>query len=165
MTIRPYTPLDKPACIAAFKSNMPRFFAPSELEDYDSWLDTLVTRSAPEAGIDNYFVAEEHGRIIGCGGFHIDLEKAQATMAWGLISNAWHKKGLGRELFLYRINIIRGICPPCTIILDTTQHSFPFFEKLGFRVLKITKDAYGPALDRYDMELPPAVHTAEGGGE
>lgn len=162
MTIRPYTPADKPGCLAAFESNMPRFFAPSELEDYAQWLDSLVARSAPETGIDNYFVAEENGSIIGCGGFYINRDKLEATMAWGLISQAYHKRGLGRQLFLYRINLIRQLCPQCTIILDTTQHSYPFFEKLGFSVTAITNNSYGEGLHRYDMVLKPSTEkTAE----
>ena len=155
MIIRPYTPADKPGCISAFKSNMPRFFAPAELEDYSQWLDSLTARQAPEAGIDNYFVAEDNDRVVGCGGFYLDREKQEATMAWGLISNEHHKKGWGRELFMYRLNVIRSLCVRCRVILDTTQYSFSFFEKIGFGVVKITRDFYGEGLDRYDMELPP----------
>lgn len=157
MIIRPYTPADKPGCIAAFKSNMPRFFAPEELEDYDSWLNALAERGerAHENGIENYYVVEENGEVIGCGGFFADPVKQEAFMAWGLISNAHHKRGLGKELFRYRINAVRSICPQCTIILDTTQHSYLFFEKFGFRVTKITQDSYGPGLHRYDMEQKP----------
>ncbi|RPE12955.1 GNAT family N-acetyltransferase [Chitinophaga lutea] len=161
MIIRPYTPADKPGCISAFESNMPRFFAPAELEDYSRWLDGLAIRDEPEAGIDNYFVAENDGRVIGCGGFYLDREKQEATMAWGLISNEHHKKGWGKELFMYRLNVIRSLCARCRVILDTTQHSFPFFEKIGFNVVKITKDFYGEGLDRYDMELLPATEQSE----
>lgn len=140
----------------AFKSNMPRFFAAAELDDYSRWLDGLIARHQPEAGADNYFVAVSGDRVVGCGGFHLDLEKREATMAWGLISSRHHKKGWGKKLFLHRLHVIRSLCPPCKVILDTTQHSFPFFEKFGFEVVQVTKDFYGEGLDRYDMALLPA---------
>jgi ribosomal protein S18 acetylase RimI-like enzyme len=148
MIIRPYAPADKPACLAAFESNMPRFFAPHELEDYTAWLDAF-------ADGDRYYVAEENGEVIGCGGFNADADKQEAFMAWGLIHNAHHKRGLGKALLLFRLRAIRDICPQCIIKLDTTQHSFPFFEKLGFRTVRITRNFYGEGLDRYDMEQQP----------
>ncbi|AWO00990.1 hypothetical protein DLD77_04380 [Chitinophaga alhagiae] len=175
MIIRPYLPADKAGCLKAFESNIPRFFAPDELTDYAGWLDELAQREpgvppnkdeqAPSdappgntpgaGGVEHYYVVEENGEVIGCGGFFADLQKREATMAWGLITNALHKKGLGKALFLYRLEKIREICPGSTIILDTTQHSCRFFEKLGFRTVRVSKDAYGPGLDRYDMEMRP----------
>ncbi|WP_343701056.1 GNAT family N-acetyltransferase [Chitinophaga sp.] len=157
MIIRPYLPADKAACLEAFESNMPRFFAPDELADYAGWLDELAVRENNEItnGAEHYYVMEENGAITGCGGFSVNLQKQEAFMAWGFITNALHKKGLGKALFLYRLHKIREICPACTIILDTTQHSYPFFEKLGFHTVRITKDSYGPGLDRYDMMLRP----------
>lgn len=185
MIIRPYLPADKAGCLEAFESNMPRFFAPDELADYAGWLDELAVRgynttvnapepppltaagslpaagalppaNAPEANsVEHYYVVEENGAITGCGGFSVNLQKQEAVMAWGFITNALHKKGLGKALFLYRLEKIREICPACTVILDTTQHSYPFFEKLGFHTVRITKDSYGPGLHRYDMMLRP----------
>jgi predicted GNAT family N-acyltransferase len=67
------------------------------------------------------------------------------------VDNALHKKGIGRELLLYRIQLIRSGFPGYPISLDTTQHSYLFFEKMGFKVVKITRDGYGEGLDRYDM--------------
>jgi len=37
--------------------------------------------------------------------------------------------------------------------MDTTQHSFPFYEKHGFKLLKITPNYYTENLHRYDLEL------------
>ena len=39
------------------------------------------------------------------------------------------------------------------VLLDTSQHTFGFFEKLGFVTTKITKDGYTLGLNRYDMKL------------
>lgn len=156
ITIRPYTPTDKPACIAAFKSNMPRFFAPAELPDFEEWLREQDARytSPLKNNNEQYYVALLNKKVIGCGGYYIDTAKQEAKMTWGLITNSLHKRGFGKQLFRYRVNVIRSVCPLCRIGLDTTQHAYSFFGKLGFTVTRITKNGYGPGLDRYDMELP-----------
>lgn len=39
------------------------------------------------------------------------------------------------------------------VALDTSQHTRPFYERLGFRTVRVTPDAYAPGLHRYDMRL------------
>ncbi len=39
------------------------------------------------------------------------------------------------------------------IQLDTSQHTYRFFERFGFNVKQISKNGYGEGLDRYDMIL------------
>lgn len=152
MTIRPYTTTDKSACLEAFRSNMPRFFAPEELKDFDKWLDEQGKRDLRDKN-ECYFVIETDEKIIGCGGYYIRPDKTTAVMTWGLLHQQYHQQGWGKKLLLHRINAIREVCPSCAIQLDTTQHSAPFFGKMGFAVTKVTPDFYGPGLDRYDMEL------------
>ena len=62
-------------------------------------------------------------------------------------------KGFGKKLFEYRFEIIKSKYPECHIILDTTQHTYQFFEKLGFSITQIRKDFYDVGLDRFDMRL------------
>ena len=42
--LRPYTPTDAPACLLLFDSNVPRYFAPHERQDFAT---TCSTQSAP----------------------------------------------------------------------------------------------------------------------
>lgn len=157
MLIRPYTPADHQTCIEIFKSNMPKFFAPHELADFESWLDfkdkAEIAYKSNES--EYYYVIEMDNAVVGCGGFYIPQNGNEARMAWGMVENSVHKKGIGRELFEYRMKQIRLSVPEISIALDTTQFSYPFFEKLGFKVTKIQKDAYAPGLDRYDMVAAP----------
>jgi N-acetylglutamate synthase and related acetyltransferases len=150
MLIRLYTAADRQACIAAFKSNMPKFFMPDELTDFENWLGKVETTN------ESYFVVEQDNEVIGCGGYYIEPDKQTARMTWGLVHNSLHKKGIGKALILHRIAAIKAIAPQCIIGLDTTQHSYTFFEKLGFVTTKITPDSYGEGMHRYDMELNPA---------
>lgn len=152
MTIRPYTAADKPACLDAFRSNMPQFFASEELKDFDAWLDEQGKRDIANKS-ECYFVLTINNMVAGCGGYYVRPDKTTAVMTWGLLHRQYHKQGWGKKLFQYRIAAIREVCPECTIQLDTTQHSAPFFVKMGFAVTKVTPDFYEPGMDRYDMEL------------
>jgi hypothetical protein len=39
------------------------------------------------------------------------------------------------------------------VALETSQHTFGFFEREGFVTEQITRDWYAPGLDRYEMIL------------
>lgn len=126
---------------------------PHELTDFENW---LLEQEKTSTVNDQYFVVEQDNEVIACGGFSIYPDKQLATMTWGLVHNRLHKKGIGKALILHRIAAIRAASPSITIGLDTTQHSYAFFEKLGFITTKITNDSYGEGMHRYDMELRPA---------
>ena len=151
--IRKYHSKDRKRCLELFKSNCPVYFADEELSDFETWLDgqdkevLAYGNSAEEV----YFVIEESQEVIACGGFYIVRNKPLAKMAWGMVDNAHHKKGYGMQLLQYRLDEITKNYPDHAIALATSQHTFPFFEKLGFVVEKITPNGFGEGLDQYDM--------------
>lgn len=129
------------------------FFARSELPQFENWLDgrdkkQLAYRNNDE---EHYYVVEQYNRIIGCGGFYVSIKDKKAIMCWGMIESDLHHKGFGRMFMKYRLELIEKLHPGFTVTLDTTQFSYQFFEKLGFKVTKITKNFYAEGLDRYDM--------------
>jgi N-acetylglutamate synthase-like GNAT family acetyltransferase len=153
MNIRLYQPEDKKACIELFKGNMPKYFATSELPDFEQWLDIQETKKErhKDPVAEQYFVAEIKGELVGCGGFAKIGD--EVTLTWGMVSQTMHGKGLGKELLQYRLDVIRSFFPSASVILDTTQFSYGFFERSGFKVTRIIKDFYGQGLDRYDMKI------------
>ncbi|WP_298708410.1 GNAT family N-acetyltransferase [Chitinophaga sp.] len=156
MLIRPYESSDYDACIAAFKSNMPKYFLPEELPDFTDWLDKYQNGGPFKVeGEAAYFVLEEDGLNVGCGGVFIEPQNNLAGMVWGMVDNRLHKRGIGKKFLLFRIEYIRRHCPACSIKLDTTQHSYPFFEKYGFTIVKYTENGYAEGMHRYDMLLVP----------
>jgi [ribosomal protein S18]-alanine N-acetyltransferase len=157
--IRPYNQYDAPACIHCFQSNIPVFFTESEITDYRRWLNEVWKAASGNSRDERlrYFVIMALDQVVGCGGFAIDPEKKQVVFAWGLLHSVYHKKGFGKALALYRINIIENEYPDFDIVLDTTQHTFGFFEKLGFITEKVTPDFYSKDLDRYDMRRRPRL--------
>jgi ribosomal protein S18 acetylase RimI-like enzyme len=98
-----------------------------------------------------FFVAEMNAKIIGCGGYYLPKNSSLAKMAWGMVHSRHHKKGFGRHLLTFRIQEIGKEAPSRSIELDTSQHTYRFFEKLGFKVVKISENGYGTGLHRYDM--------------
>lgn len=145
MLFRLYGLADKPACIAIFAGNVPKFFAPREQAEFDAFLDK------PNC---TYFVVEDGlGKIIGCGGYYINMEQRVGALCWGMVANYEHHRGVGRYLLLERLKRICQINTADVVLIDTSQHTAPFFEKSGFVTQKIIKDHYAPGLHSYEMAL------------
>jgi [ribosomal protein S18]-alanine N-acetyltransferase len=139
MTLRAYRTSDKEKCLEIFRSNMPKFFAAYEEAEFANYLD-----QNPE-----YYFVLENPTLIGCGGYGIT--EATGYLAWGMVHHSQH--GAGKRLLLERLNFIGQHGEATSVVLDTSQHTFGFFEKLGFVTQKTTVDGYALGLHRYDMEL------------
>ncbi|HWV32606.1 MAG TPA: GNAT family N-acetyltransferase [Dyadobacter sp.] len=156
MTIRPYQPSDYSGCIRAFEGNYPEFFADHEKAEFQDLLNGLPEPDNEDTLL--YYVVEIEQQIAACAGFYFpDNQPDTAGLVWGMVAREFHRKGIGRQLLTFRLNKIQELCPGASVILDTTQLSFPFFEKSGFRITQITRHFYAPGLDRYDMILTPPV--------
>jgi N-acetylglutamate synthase-like GNAT family acetyltransferase len=103
---------------------------------------------------DYYYVFETKDGIIGCAGFYLLKDQNIATLAWGMIHSSFHKMGYGSLSLLERKRMIHKINPSFKIALSTSQHTFPFYEKMGFSTTGIIAQGFGPELDRYDMVEP-----------
>lgn len=131
---------------------MPLYFAEEEVQLFDAFLD----RDALERG--PYSVVFKNDGIVGCGGIALNqpteyTNVPHVIMTWGMVDHKFHKEGLGKELLLYRIAQAKEIYPGIKIALGTTQHTFQFFEKYGFKTVAYEKDHWGKDLDLYQMEL------------
>jgi ribosomal-protein-alanine N-acetyltransferase len=49
--------------------------------------------------------------------------------------------------------LIKQMYSQLPLLIDTTQFSYGFYKKNGFRLLKITENYYTEGMHRYDMEL------------
>jgi predicted GNAT family N-acyltransferase len=160
MIIRDYKAEDKEACIKVFKSNCPKFFDESELDQFTKWLDHQEDQNSgyqsptyTDSEKDAYYVIEkpENG-IVACGGFYIITNSNEARLAWGMVHADFHKHGYGKMLYEHRYKKIKTSWPNRIITLGTSQHTYPFYEKMGMKVIASFKQGYGPDLDRYDMQ-------------
>ncbi len=156
--IRLYHPEDRAQCLQIFHGNCPQYFDPAEEALFTQCLDRLDQGLVihEQAKASAFYVLEQNEIILACGGYYIAMDEAAAAMAWGMVDNSHHKEGLGSALLDYRIHHLRQYYPNHLIRLDTSQHTYPFFERFGFEVTTVTKDAYGPGLDRVDMTINEA---------
>lgn len=138
-------------CLEIYQSNCPQYFLEKETEDFIDWLSK--TKEHP------YWVMEEHSQIVGCGGIYNakptdkikpDVEN-EVGFAWGMIHQKFHKRGYGKQLSLFRINYLENHYPNRPIVLRTSQHTYQFFQKIGFETLKLEENGFGGGLDKYIM--------------
>lgn len=145
MQLRPFQPADKTICLAIFESNLPLYFVDKEQEEFSVYLD--------EECIPNYWILEDNDKVVGCGGIYENFKDNSVGLAWGMIHNNSHKKGYGTFLTKFRVERMIEKYPTRIKRLATSQHTFPFYEKMGFKVTKITEKGFGEDIDRYDMVL------------
>lgn len=152
-TFRPYRPDDRARCLDIFRSNCPPYFDPTEEALFTKCLDRLDLDQIihPQAEASLFYVLVQGDTILACGGYYIARGQPVAAMAWGMVDRASQKQGFGSALLRYRIDHLRKHYPNHQLRLDTSQYTYPFFERFGFRVTKVTKDGYGPGLDQVDM--------------
>jgi ribosomal protein S18 acetylase RimI-like enzyme len=152
--IKLYCKVDKDGCLAAFISNVPKYFTTQEVLDFGNFLDRVDNQCIQDTvgtSWTKYYVMFIDDKVIGCGGFGDKDGTNIISLAWGLVHNEFHGMGYGKLLLEHRLKEIKIIAPNNQLVLDPTQHSFWFFEKYGFQTIKITPDYYAKDLHRYDM--------------
>ncbi|WP_247672700.1 GNAT family N-acetyltransferase [Aquimarina sp. MMG016] len=144
MKIRPYTPNDKDSVLKLLDLNTPKFFDKTEKESLKKYLDNEV---------EDYFVVEENNEIIGAGGINYFPTERIARISWDFIKPNMQGKGIGRKLTEYRINKLNNNNEIDLIIVRTSQIAYKFYEKMGFKLVKVEKDFWAKNFDLYQMEL------------
>ncbi len=142
VSIRPYLSDDHQSVLELIRVNIPEYFAVNEEKEFATYLD---------GGIEDYFVVEEAGRIIGCGGINYAPEQKEAIISWDMIHPDHHGKGIGRKLLQYRLHKIRQSGQFATIRVRTSQLAQGFYERAGFKLDQIKANYWGKGLDLYDM--------------
>ncbi len=143
--IRPYKNSDKNNVLHLLRLNTPQYFGASEEADFVEYLDDLL---------EDYFVLEENGKMIGCGGINYFPKEKTARISWDMIHPNSQGKGVGRKLTEFRINLIKENPLIEKIVVRTSQLAFKFYEKNGFKLMKIEKDYWAKGFDLYLMEMP-----------
>lgn len=142
--IRAYAHADKPQVIHLLRLNTPHYFAETEEADLLEYLDQHL---------EDYFVVEEHGVVVGAGGINYFPEAQLARISWDIIHPDAQGKGIGSALTRYRIDVIREHPTIAKIVVRTTQLVYRFYEKNGFTLEKTEADFWAPGYDLYQMIL------------
>ena len=144
MRIKPYKQKYFDNCVDIIESNTPKYILPIEHLAFKNY---LLKKNK------TYFVLFNGFNLVACGGYGINDSQTKADLSWGLVHRKHHSQGIGSYLLRFRIENIKKKYPSVNIHLDTSQHTYKFFERFGFKVRKISKDGYGEGLDMYDMIL------------
>ncbi|MEZ7887218.1 MAG: GNAT family N-acetyltransferase [Flavobacteriales bacterium] len=140
--IRPYKPADRSSVLALVRLNTPEYFHPSEEEDLSIYL---------ENELEDYFVVEENGEVLGAGGINYSPEENSACLSWDAVSPDFHGKGIGGRLTKFRVDHAFSKSSVQTLIVRTSQLVYRFYEKQGFELEKVVKDYWAEGYDLYLM--------------
>lgn len=140
--IREYTPTDKPDLLTIIRQNVPRFFAESEINDLDAYLDTQI---------EKYFVVEWGGNVIGAGGINFEDDHHTGIISWDLIAPEFQGCGIGTKLLGHRLELLKSMDSIKIILVRTSQLTYAFYEKNGFVLKEVRKDYWSKGFDMYKM--------------
>ncbi len=142
--IRPYMHADQPQVIRLLRLNTPQYFAETEEADLLDYLDRHL---------EDYFVVEEAGQIVGAGGINYFPEAQLARISWDIVHPDFQGKGIGSALLRHRLNLLKKDPAIRQVIVRTSQHVHTFYEKNGFTLEKTAADFWAPGFDLYQMAL------------
>ena len=151
---QPYETKHEEACLEVFRSNIPQYFAEKEVPGF---LDSL---NAPD---DLYEVCILDGEIIGVGGIWVNAERKEAGLCFGMIHRSYHKRGYGKLLLERRLERISDYDFVEKIIHETGDGTYQFYEKYGFKTVRIDKDPLSIGIDFHQMERANRVEIATQG--
>ena len=143
MNIRPYRSSDTPLLMNIFQQNIPKYFDPSEIKDFEEYLAEQP---------DTYLTIEDNGQIIGGVGYYVKEEDRSGRITWIFFHPDQSRKGHGRTVVEYCLEKLMADDRVQKLVVTTSQHAYLFFEKFGYQVLQTEKDHWGPGLDLYLME-------------
>ena len=142
MNIKAYNGKDKATVLQLFQLNTPKYFSVNEKNDYVYFLNHFI---------ENYFVVECAGTVVGCGGFNIAEDGVTAKISWDIIHPDYHGKGIGTALTKYRIELIKKNPEIKFISVRTSQLVYPFIERFGLEIEEIIQDYWDIGFDMYKL--------------
>jgi tetratricopeptide (TPR) repeat protein len=144
--VRDYTRNDRAACLALFDCNVPPFYSPTDRPEYERYLDNMP---------GPYVVIEDEGVVVACGGFARSSDEANGvSLTWGMVARDRQKSGFGQLLLLERLRRIARSDREPLVVNNTNQRAAGFFERFGFKTVKIVKDYTAPGFDLHKMHMP-----------
>ena len=145
VTMDPYSPADRDACLAVFDANTPYAFAPHERDEFSAFLDSPGGR---------YLVLRDpDGSVVACGGADLLASGRFGVITWAMVLPTRQRQGLGSMLTRAGMAYVAAIPHAERIVLETSNVSAPFYERHGFRTTKVTPNHYAPGVHLHNMAL------------
>jgi N-acetylglutamate synthase-like GNAT family acetyltransferase len=143
MIIRFFNIADKDKLVDIFRLNVPKYFAPKEINDFEQYLT--------QHG-ETYLTIEHEGEIIGGTGYYVNISDNSGRITWIFFHPGAKGCGAGKKAVEYCMNILKADPRVNKLVVTTSQFAFGFFGKFGYELVKTEKDYWGTGLDLYLME-------------
>lgn len=144
VSIRPYQTSDLTALLDLIDLNIPNYFAFTEKEDFENYL---------EQERELYFVISLGDKIVGCGGINFEDKKRIGIISWDIIHPDYQGKSLGTQLLQHRMQILEGMKTVRKTIVRTSQLTYLFYQKQGFELKEKVVDYWAKGFDLNCMEF------------
>ena len=142
--IRPYKRTDTNELIEIFKLNTPEYFNINEIVDFKEYL---------EKNHKTYLTVELNDIIVGGTGYYLNEKNKTGQITWIFFDPNYSGKGLGKQSVEYCLKILQANEKVEKTVVTTSQLAFKFFEKFGFKTIRIEKDYWAKGLDLFEMEM------------
>ncbi len=142
--IKEYRISDREELLGVFKLNIPKYFAPKEVDDFLEYLD--------DHG-DSYLTIEKDNKIVGGIGYLFNVSDKSGQITWIFLHPEYTDHGLGKQAVEHCMTLLKSNPEIVKLVVTTSQLAFRFFEKFGFILIKTGKDYWGPGLDLFLMEI------------
>lgn len=143
--IRTIGPSDTSHVIGLLRLNTPKYFDPSEEEEFVRFLSDHFS---------TYYVLESEGEILASGGLVFGWNKGKtARIAWDFVHPEHQGKGLGSQLTEYRLKLVRQHKEIERIVVRTSQLAHRYYQRHGFELTSVVPDYWAKGFDLYEMEL------------
>lgn len=143
MIISNYSPADKAEVLNLISLNTPTYFAPHEWHELDEYLAKFV---------ELYYVIYVEGIMVAAAGINFENQGQHATMSWDIIHPDFQGQGIGSLLVKHRLAVLANYPKVVKVISRTSQLTYPFYEKHGFKTVDTQKDYWAAGIDLYAME-------------
>ena len=147
MKFSEYAPDHKEECLAIFDNNTSLFFAIQEKETFYGFLNKLTPP------YHYYIVRDTSKQIVACGGVKFETSNHFAMLRWDMVASQFHNQNIGTFLTLSRLFFISQNPDVQMVNLHTSQHTYQFYERLGFVAQHVTPNGIVEGMDEYYMEL------------
>jgi ribosomal-protein-alanine N-acetyltransferase len=141
--IRSFNKDDTSELLKLIDLNTPKYFAAAEKIDFCNYLKSEV---------ELYYVITFENKIVGCGGINFENKTTTGIISWDIIHPDFQGKSLGKKLVEYRLDILHAMKEIEKIIVRTSQITFPFYQKQGFRLKEKIDNYWAEGFDLYYME-------------
>jgi N-acetylglutamate synthase-like GNAT family acetyltransferase len=144
MQIRKFEEKDTHQLLDLVKLHVPASFAETEIQDFENYLNFEL---------EHYFVIQDHELILACGGINFKGTTDQAWLSWDIVHPNFQSKGLGIMLVNHRIELVKRMPQIHTLWVRTSQTASKFYEKKGFKILKLVPDFWAKGFDLVEMKM------------